>query len=109
MAYVSRSYSSPVTSSTPTESRGEASQAREIKNKVSELVARRFGGDTQAAFNHYAKDGVINRAGLVKLLGDAGVGNGLTRGMWADGILDKLDTDGDRAVTWAEFQRVAGN
>ena len=40
---------------------------------------------------------------IKQMLGDAGVGNGLTRGAWADGILKKLDMDHDRGVTWGEF------
>ena len=83
-------------------------QKRELVGKVSALVASRFGGDYRAAFDHYDADrnGVVSKGELKALLADAGVGTGLTRWAWADGIIDELDTDGDGTISWAEFDAV---
>lgn len=83
-------------------------QRRELDEKVTALVRGRFGGDAQAAFRHYDADGDggINQAELKTLLADAGIGNGLTRWAWADGIMDAVDTDRDGHISWAEFQAV---
>jgi Ca2+-binding EF-hand superfamily protein len=84
-------------------------QKKELKEKVATLVTNNFGGDYHQAFDHYdndKKDGKINKAELVNLLKDAGVGNWLTRGAWADGIISELDTDKDGCISAAEFERV---
>lgn len=90
----------------------EDANVRELKAKVSALVNAKFGGDYKAAFDHYStadiKDGKVGRDELKALLSDAGVGNGLTRGAWASGIIGKLDTDGDEKIGWDEFQKVTG-
>ncbi len=84
----------------------EDSHVAELKTKVGALVNQRFGGDYKAAFDHYdgSHDGGVNRDELVQLLADAGVGNAFTRGMWADGIMEKLDLDKDGRIQWSEFQ-----
>lgn len=81
---------------------------QELDDKVTALVATRFAGDYRAAFAHYDADrsGVIDADELKALLSDAGIGNGLTRGMWARGIVAELDKDGDGGISWAEFDAV---
>ena len=81
---------------------------REVEAKVSAMVASRFGGDYRAAFAHFDADGdgAIGKDELTTLLSEAGIGSGLTRWAWAKGILDELDTDGDGAISWAEFGAV---
>jgi Ca2+-binding EF-hand superfamily protein len=82
-------------------------QKKELQEKVGNLVADKFGGDYHAAFAHYDnnnKDGKINKAELGELLKDAGIGNWLTRGAWADGIIAELDTDKDGTISAAEFE-----
>jgi Ca2+-binding EF-hand superfamily protein len=84
-------------------------QKKELLEKVGKLVRDRFGGDYHQAFTHYdnvKRDGKINKAELVQLLQDAGVGNWLTRGAWADGIIAELDTDGDGTISGPEFEAV---
>jgi Ca2+-binding EF-hand superfamily protein len=84
-------------------------QKNELRDKVSKLVRDGFGGDYHKAFDHYdgdVKDGKISRRELAKLLGDAGVGNWMTRGLWADGIISELDTDRDGGISEAEFEAV---
>ena len=81
---------------------------RELKEKVSKLVATRFEGDYKKAFDHYDKDkdGTITKGELVRLLNDAGVGNVVTRPIWAGKIIERLDRNIDDAVAWHEFESV---
>lgn len=87
----------------------EDGNAKELKEKVTRLVNREFGGDFKKAFEYYAAQGSdnVDKYELRSLLADAGVGNGITRGAWADGIIGKLDTDGDKKIQWEEFEKVA--
>lgn len=87
-----------------------ADQRRELEEKVTALVAARFGGDYRAAFDHYDadRDGAINDAELKTLLKDAGVGSGLTRWAWAKGVMDEADTDKNQVISWAEFETRKG-
>jgi hypothetical protein len=84
----------------------EDDNERELKMKVSALVAKKYEGDYKKAFEHYAHDGNVGKGELMKLLSDAGVGNGLTRGVWASKIIDRLDRDNDAAIQWDEFENV---
>jgi Ca2+-binding EF-hand superfamily protein len=83
-------------------------QRRELADKVEALVRARFGGDYRAAFGHYDADrnGLVSKAELKALLKDAGIGSGLTRWAWADGVIDALDADGDGHISWPEFEAV---
>ena len=79
------------------EERDEREQ--ELADKLSAFVQDRFGGDYDKAFEYFDKDndGMLNRSELSDALGDIGIGNFITRGMWVDGIMEKLDkspTDG---------------
>jgi len=86
----------------------EDENEKELKTKVSKLVSSKFGGDYKKAFGHYDadKDGAVSKSELVNLLSDANVGNGLTRGIWASKIIDKLDQNNDLGIQWAEFESV---
>ncbi len=85
----------------------EDANVAELKAKVSRLVSANFGGDYDRAFDHYAgADGIATRSDLMVMLKDAGVGNGLTRGMWADGVMKEVDADGSGGVSKAEFSQV---
>ncbi|QEL20607.1 EF-hand domain-containing protein [Limnoglobus roseus] len=81
---------------------------RELDEKVTALVAIRFGGDYRAAFARYDAngDGVISKDELKALLADAGIGSGLTRWAWANGIIEAVDTNRDGVIDWAEFEAV---
>ncbi len=85
-------------------------QLKELKQKVKALVDTKFGGDFSKTFNHYAglggEGGLVDREELLTMLEDAGVGNWLTRGKWADGIIDELDVDKDKSISWDEFSTV---
>jgi Ca2+-binding EF-hand superfamily protein len=82
----------------------------ELVRKVGDLVNRRFGGDYRAAFQSYSRkrtsDATVDKDELKDLLADASVGNGMTRGLWADGIVRELDRDGDGRIGWEEFESV---
>ena len=85
-------------------------QKRELTDKVTLLIRDRFGGDYHRAFAHYDAngDGRIDRAELGRLLEDAGIGNWLTRGAWASGIVAALDADKDGTISGPEFEAVLG-
>jgi len=75
---------------------------------TSKLVQERFGGDYHRAFAYYDTngDGRIDRAELGRLLEDAGIGNWLTRGAWASGIVAALDANKDGTISGPEFDAV---
>jgi Ca2+-binding EF-hand superfamily protein len=81
---------------------------QELRDKVSALVAERFGGYHRAAFAHYDanSDGLISKDELKALLGEAGVGSSWTRWAWAAGIIEELDANGDGLISWPEFAAV---
>lgn len=83
---------------------------QELVTKVTKLVNTKFEGDFHRAFLWYDKsidqrpDGKLNKDELKRLLEDADVGNGFTRGVWAKEIIKAMDTDKDGAISWEEFQ-----
>lgn len=62
----------------------------------------------QKLFDRYDADhdGKINKQELGQLLKEVDVGNAFTRGAWVRGIIDKLDTNADRSISWEEFHTV---
>jgi len=83
-------------------------RSREVIAKVGALVTDRFRGSYRLAFKYYDADDddVITMADLVRLLADAGVGFRMTRELWAAGVIDALDRDGDDRISWKEFEDV---
>lgn len=86
----------------------EDENEKELKTKVGALVSSKFGNDYKKAFDHYDrdKDGAVTKGELVELLEEAGVGNAITRGVWAKKIIEKLDASHDHAIEWSEFESV---
>ena len=84
-------------------------RVKELKEKVTAVVNDRFGGDWTKAFNHYAarsgNAGLVEPGDLRKLLEDANIGNGITRGKWVEGVMKKVDVSNDKAISWDEFQK----
>jgi Ca2+-binding EF-hand superfamily protein len=84
----------------------------ELKDKIQRLLLRKFGNTSRESmlkmFNEYDKNknGNIDKGELEQLLKDADVGNGLTRGAWASGIIKKMDTGSDKSISWKEFDTV---
>lgn len=94
-----------------TAARSEDPRVQELMDKLERLIDRRFDGDVASAFAHYAGgDQQVSKDELRTLLGDAGVGNFITRGAWVDGIMERLDKapngNGNNRISWQEFQRV---
>ncbi len=82
-------------------------EKRELKEKIEAFIRDKHAGDPEAAFRAYADGaGLIDRTSLKDLLRAADVGNHFTRGAWADGILEAVDTDRDRKISWPEFVSV---
>ena len=73
------------------EDRDEREQ--ELADKLGAFVERRFGGDYDKAFEYFDKDNdsKLSKGELSDALEDIGIGNFITRGMWVDGIMEKLD------------------
>lgn len=83
---------------------GQNRQARELAEKLSDLIESRFDGDPRAAFDHYSKgSGRMDAGQLEQLLKHAHVGNFATRGVWARGIMHELDGDRDGYISWEDF------
>lgn len=89
-------------------------EEQELKEKISRQLLRKYGNtdreSMQKLFNEYDTDrrGTISPTELEKLLKDADVGNGLTRGAWVRGIIKKLDSGKDGAIDWREFTAALG-
>lgn len=81
------------------------SEANEVITKVQNLVKAKYAGDYVKAFTAYDLDhnGKLGHRDVSKLLEDAGVGNWLTRGTWASGVISELDLDHDGAVSPSEM------
>ena len=75
---------------------------------VTAYVDATFGGDMELAFNHYAKEGSVDKDGVTQMLVDAGVKKafGFVKWMVIPGmVMDHFDTDGDGKITVAEFNK----
>lgn len=87
----------------------------ELQAKIKGLLLRKYGDTARESmeklFRAYDKNrnGEIDNSELEQLLKDAEVGNGITRGMWVKGIMKKLDADGDKSISWKEFDSVINN
>ncbi|MFO0748443.1 MAG: EF-hand domain-containing protein [Myxococcota bacterium] len=86
----------------------------ELVSKIQKLMQARFGGTDRAArermfaaYDH-DQDGHITKDELSKLLEDAGVCNGLTRGFWVKGVMSHLDRDDSATIDFAEFEHAVG-
>ena len=90
-----------------------AGEQEQLVKSIESALTSRYGDASLASmrklFDSYDanKDGKIDKDELSKLLKDVDIGNSFTRGAWVKGILDKLDTNADRAISWDEFQAVA--
>lgn len=80
-------------------------KAQEVIQKVQQMVKARFAGDYMAAFKAYDLDhnGKLGHKDVSKLLEDCDVGNWLSRGVWASGVIAQLDQDHDGAVSIPEL------
>ncbi|MBL8957524.1 MAG: EF-hand domain-containing protein [Myxococcaceae bacterium] len=80
-------------------------RALDLGRRVNTMVQNRFQGNYRQAFNHYAQGGAeVSGNQVGRMLGDAGVGNLLTRGAYKDAVMDRFDTNRNGGVSWSEFQ-----
>ncbi len=90
-----------------------AGEQEELVASIEAALQSKYGDSSSASmrkfFDSYDanKDGKIDKDELSKLLKDVDIGNSFTRGAWVKGIIEKLDTDADKAISWEEFQAVA--
>ena len=82
----------------------------ELVAKIKALITEQFAGNARAAFDAFAgADGLLDPDELKDVLAQAGIGTFLTRGFWADGVISRLDKDGDARISWPEFQAATGS
>lgn len=82
---------------------------QELIDKIAKLVAGHpHNGDYNKAFAYYDTDGdgLLTINNIKTILGDAKIGNMLTRIGWARGVVDALDQNRDGMLSWAEFESV---
>jgi len=90
-----------------------ASEQEQLVASIESALKSKYGDASLASmrklFDSYDtnKDGKIDKDELSKLLKDVDIGNSFTRGAWVKGIIEKLDKDSDKAISWDEFQAVA--
>jgi len=84
----------------------------ELVSAIENYLQQNFGDTSEASmkklFQRYDRDGDnrIDKAELSKLLSDIDIGNRLTRGAWAKGIIERLDANLDSTISWEEFHDV---
>ena len=90
----------------PAESKNEL----EVKTKVKALCDRDFGGDYKKGFDHFDAnhDGVCDKNEVIALLkaAEVNIPTAPTWGMIAAAVIEKMDTNGDGKVAYAEFDAV---
>ena len=76
-----------------------------IISDVTAYVVRVHGGDWRAAFDaeDTDRDGVLTSDDIIRILGKAGVGYRLTRGVIATQVLQEMDFNQDGGVSFDEF------
>lgn len=88
----------------PKPKRQLSADEKELLFKLSRLVTDRYQGSTEAAFYDFAgSDQLLGASELEDLLEAADVGNFVTRSSWASAIIKKMDTSGDKRISWAEY------
>lgn len=91
-----------------------ATEQEQLIDGITTYLDQNYGDRSPVAmrklFDRYDvdHDGKISKQELGRLLQDIDIGNTFTRGVWVRGILDKVDTNADKAISWDEFQTVAG-
>jgi Ca2+-binding EF-hand superfamily protein len=90
-----------------------ATDQEQLVSGIGSYLEQTYGDRSPAAmrklFDRFDSDhdGKIDKQELGQLLKSIDVGNALTRGAWVRGIIEKVDTNADKAISWDEFQAVA--
>ena len=85
-------------------------EQEQLIEKIEALLTKKYGatdeGSMKKLFDAYDAnaDGKIDKSELSQLLKDADIGNSLTRSTWVKGIMEKLDLNADKAISWDEFR-----
>jgi Ca2+-binding EF-hand superfamily protein len=85
-------------------------EQEQLVEKIEALLQKKYGGTDEASMKKlfdaydFNKDGKIDKSELHQLLKEANIGNTLTRGAWVTGIMEKLDQNADKAISWDEFK-----
>jgi Ca2+-binding EF-hand superfamily protein len=86
-----------------------AKEQAELVDKIQKLLVKKYGDTSvesmRKLFDEYDrdKDQKISPDELERLLKDADIGNGLTRGAWVKGVVSALDQNADKKIDWDEF------
>ncbi len=85
-------------------STAESQVTDEVTTKVNDLCKEKFHGNLKQAFDHYAKDGGIDKSTMKTILGDAGVSTAFaSTDQIASACVDRFDTGHTGKVSWQEF------
>lgn len=85
-------------------------EQEQLVEKIEAFLQKKYESTDEGAmrklFDTYDAnaDGKIDKGELAQLLKDADIGNSLTRGTWVKGIIEKLDQNADKAISWDEFK-----
>jgi Ca2+-binding EF-hand superfamily protein len=91
-----------------------ANEQQQLVDAIQAYLKQHYGDASLASMRklfdgHDADgDGKIDKDELGRLLKAVDVGNALTRGAWVRGVIDKLDTNTDRTISWEELIAVTG-
>jgi hypothetical protein len=86
----------------------------EIGEKLRALVVKRTGGSDVASQKKFFaiydtnKDGKLEKAELSRLLDDAGACAWVGCDITAEKVIEEVDRDGDKRISWAEYAVTAG-
>lgn len=83
-----------------------ATTRKEIVDKVTAFVNRKYNGDWQKAFDDHDEDGdgALTTSEVTVILAKADIGYRITRWAIAEQIISAMDADADDKVSFAEFK-----
>lgn len=90
-----------------------ATREEEIQAKIAALAVRRYGSSStenlKKLFQSYDRnnDNALDKDEVEQLVIDADIST-VFSGMYADGVIDAIDQNGDRKLTWDEYAKKAG-
>jgi len=81
---------------------------KEIVDKVTAFVNRKYNGDWKEAFEAHDEDGdgLMSTDEVAVVLAKSGIGYRATRWLIASQIIDAMDADADGKVSFDEFAKI---